>query len=108
MDWEKATKIACALGGSRLPVPRLELFARAVTYAHLRARWQLSTPEERLALHGERTMAHDAFIESCGVMARAMAAEQEDTAWRDELGDDRKEIGDFACYLHLILGLVAR
>ncbi len=108
MDWGKATEIASALGGSRLLAPRLELFRKAVVYANLRARWQLAAPGERLAMDGERAGAHDAFIEACDLMARAMAAEREDTAWRRELGGDRKEIGDFACYLHLILGLVAR
>jgi hypothetical protein len=108
MDWEKATRIAYAIGGSRLQTPRVELFRRAVAYAHLRACWQLSTVEERHAMDAERTVAHDAFIEACATMARAMAEEQEDCSWHGELGDDRKEIGDFACYVHLILGLVAR
>jgi hypothetical protein len=32
----------------------------------------------------------------------------EDVGWRHELGDSRKEIGDFACRLHGIFGVLAR
>jgi len=108
MDWEKATRIAHVIGSSRLLVFRMTLFRMAADYAHLRVEWQLSAPEERLAMDAARTKAHDAFIEACDMMARCMEDEKEDFSWRGELGKDRKEIGDFACYLHLILGLVAR
>ncbi len=37
-----------------------------------------------------------------------MAKAGEDVAWRTVLGEDRKNIGDFACYLHCILGLRSR
>jgi len=108
MDWEKATRIAYAIGKSRLVDVRMKLFRGGTDYAHMRANWQLSAPEERRALDGERTRLHDAFIESCDMMCRCMEDAQEDFSWREDLGNDRKEIGDFACYLHLILGLVAR
>lgn len=108
MDWEKATRIAYAIGKSRLIELRAQLFRRAVDYAGIRAEWQLSTPEQRAAMNEGRTASHDAFIEACDMMGRCMKDEQEDASWREDLGNDRKEIGDFACYLHLILGLVAR
>jgi len=60
------------------------------------------------AMDAARTRAHDLFIEACDMMGRCMQNEKEDFSWRGELGNDRKEIGDFACYIHLILGLVAR
>jgi len=108
MDWEKATRIAYAIGRSRLVEPRTHLFRKAVEYAGIRAEWQLSEPEKRVATSEVRTKAHDAFIEACDMMGRRMSDEGEDASWREDLGDDRKEIGDFACYLHLILGLAAR
>jgi hypothetical protein len=37
-----------------------------------------------------------------------MADNDEDITWRKMLGDDRKAIGDFACYLHCILAIQAR
>lgn len=108
MDWEKATRIAYTIGNSRLIVFRMALFRKAADYARMRVDWQLSTPEERLLMDGARTKSHDAFIEACDMMSRCMEDEKEDFSWRADLGKDRKEIGDFACYLHLILGLVAR
>ena len=108
MDWEKATRIAHAIGRSRLKVNRMVLFRKAADYARMRVDWQLSTPEERLLMDADRTRSHDAFIEACDMMGRCMEDEKEDFSWREELGKDRKEIGDLACYLHLILGLVAR
>jgi hypothetical protein len=108
MDWENATAIACAIGRSRLVELRIRLFRAAVCYAGIRSQWQLSTPEERFAMNEDRTRAHDAFIEACDEMGKGMSNENEDASWRGKLGDDRKEIGDFACYLNLILGLAAR
>ncbi|OPY13168.1 MAG: hypothetical protein A4E69_01778 [Syntrophus sp. PtaB.Bin138] len=108
MDWEKATTIASAIGGSRLADLRIRLLRSAVSYAGIRAQWQLSSPEERFAMNEDRTRAHDAFIEACDEMGKGMYNENEDASWRGKLGDDRKEIGDFACYLNLILGLAAR
>jgi len=37
-----------------------------------------------------------------------MVKENKDTSWRVELGEDRKVIGDFACFLHCILGIETR
>jgi hypothetical protein len=108
MDWEKATRIAYAVGRSRLADLRMQLFRKAVDYANIRVEWQLSDQDGKVLMDPVRTKAHDAFIEICDVMGQAMAGEGEDVAWRDDLGGDRKEIGDFACYVHLILGLVAR
>lgn len=107
MDWEKATKIAYEIGRSRLSEARMDLFRKAADYSRIRVEWQLSSPDQRLEIDGKRRELHDAFIEVCDRMGRAMESEQEDFSWREELGTDRKEIGDFACYVNLILGLVA-
>ncbi len=108
MNWEKATGIAYEIGRSRLVEKRMEFFSRAVEYAQIRVQWQLSTPHERMQMDERRGTIHDAFIDACDSMSRYMQEEGEDISWREELGTDRKAIGDFACYLHLILGLVAR
>ncbi len=108
MNWEKATQIAYEIGKSRQAEKRLELFRKAADYARIRVDWQFSSPEDRLKMDENRRRLHDAFIEACDSMSRVMETEGEDISWRSELGADRKEIGDFACYIHLILGLVAR
>ncbi len=108
MNWEKATKIAYEIGKSKQAEKRMEFFRKAADYARIRVDWQFSSPEDRLNMDDNRRRLHDAFIEVCDSMSRLMEAEGEDISWRAELGVDRKEIGDFACYIHLILGLVAR
>ncbi len=86
----------------------MDLFRKAADYARARVDWQLSSPEDRVRMDETRRSLHDAFIEECDRMSRNMLQEGEDNTWRDILGEDRKEIGDFACYIHLIIGLVAR
>jgi hypothetical protein len=55
-----------------------------------------------------RTKAHDAFIDACDILARDMRGRDIEPVWRQELGEDRREIGDFACLLHCIIGISAR
>jgi hypothetical protein len=89
--------------------PALEDFTRkAVRYAGLRVQHLLSPPARQPAVGSERTIAHDEFIVACDTLANQMAANNEDESWRDALGSDRKDIGDFACFVHCILGLTAR
>ncbi len=53
-------------------------------------------------------IAHNTLIDNCNILSRNMAKKSGDVSWREVLGDDRREIGDFACYLHCILGLSAK
>ena len=82
--------------------------AAAVRYAGIRAKWCLESADGRRGMDTERTRAHDAFIDSCNILSRNQAKNGEDNTWRAKLGDDRKVIGDFACYVHCILGIGAR
>jgi hypothetical protein len=91
-----------------------DLLRAATRYANLRAQWALTTPgKERDGYDRQRTLAHNVFIDSCNAMSRAMASQGLDIAWRKQLGDHytregRKVIGDFACFIHCLLGLLAR
>ncbi len=87
---------------------RIDLFKTASRYAQIRVEWQLADPEKRKEMELSRTAAHNAFIDACNILSRNMARAGEDTSWRSRLGNDRKVIGDFACYLHCILGVRAR
>ncbi len=108
MDWEKATRLAYAIGRSKLAEQRMVFFRAAAAYACMRAEWQLASQDGRAGMNSARTEAHDAFIRACDMLEQVMREEGEDVAWRADLGYDRKEIGDFACYVNLILGLAAR
>lgn len=85
-----------------------DFVSSAVRYAGLRAAWQISPMEKRLEMDRNRTCAHNALIDSCNILSRAMVQRGMSAEWRTELGQDRKNIGDFACYLHCLLGLRAR
>jgi len=93
---------------SRQVALRRELFTKAVDYSSIRARWLLSSIEQRKEMDQRRTAAHNTFIDACNIMSRNMGNNGEDNSWREDLGDDRKKIGDFACYIHCFLGLEAR
>ncbi len=80
----------------------------AVDYAHIRAEWRLVEREERHRRNADRTRAHDALIAATDALARAMDEAGEDAGWRAEVGTDRKDIGDFACQVHCLLGIMAR
>ncbi len=66
------------------------------------------TAAERLAADRQRTAAHNAFIDAANILSRAMGQAGQDNEWRRVLGDDRKVIGDFACFLVAHLGVLAR
>ena len=85
-----------------------DLVKLAVDYARRRTDWQLVHIEARIRMDEARTIAHDAFIGSCNSLARYLGRIDRDTSWRDMLTEDRKEIGDFACYIHAMLGVEAR
>jgi len=85
-----------------------DLVRSAVRYARLRTDWALATPDQRLEMDRERSRAHTAFIDCCNILSRNMGKAGEDNSWRMKLGDDRKDLGDFACYLHCLLGILSR
>ena len=78
----------------------------AVRYAQIRSGWFQMEREERNKQDRQRSIYHDAFIASCETMARIEGAAG--SKWMQVLGNDRKRIGDFACYIALFLGLEAR
>lgn len=84
------------------------LIKSAVRYARLRTDWWLADRQNRIRMDRERTRSHDAFIGGCNGLARHLTTMNRDVGWRDALTDDRKEIGDFACHVHAILGIRAR
>ena len=85
-----------------------DLEVAAIAYAHQRAEWALASLDGRREMEVARTRAHDAFIDACNILSRAMARSVEDASWRDALGGDRKVVGDFACHLHCLLAIAAR
>jgi len=85
-----------------------DLTKAATRYARIRVDWLMTKPEDRLQIDRSRSFAHDSFIDSCNILSRNMAKNGDDITWRTKIGDDRKSIGDFACFLHCYLGIKAR
>lgn len=83
-----------------------DMISRAIRYAHIRAGWNALSREQKLEQDASRTSAHDAFIMSVNIISRTQGGIGE--AWRTRLSDDRKRIGDFACYIALFEGIGAR
>lgn len=82
------------------------LIEKAVRYAHIRAGWNALSREEKLEKDESRTAAHDSFISSINIISRVEG--KIGLQWKERLTDDRKRIGDFACYLALFQAIDAR
>ena len=85
-----------------------QFILKALRYTTLRVNWFISDQKARNELDDERTRAHNVFIDYCNIIAREMQKEGLDVSWRQQLGDDRKVIGDFACYVVAAIGEKAR
>ena len=93
---------------SSLTSLKKSLFLAAIRYAHIRAEWSYKSTDEKADTETERTASHNHFIDTCNILSRNQAKIGEDNSWRKELGENRKIIGDFACYIHLFIGIKSR
>lgn len=82
-----------------------DLIEKAVKYAEIRAKWEIWDRENRIKEDAGRTIKHNAVIDAFNILARLLKADGIDTAWRDKLGENRKRIGDFACFLVYMIGI---
>ena len=108
MNIQTAQRVHEAIQDSSLDVLRAELYAAAARYARIRTDWHLAPVDQQKEIDRARTLAHNALIDACNILSRNMMKAGEGNGWRTLLGNDRKEIGDFACYLHAIFGVLAR
>ena len=108
LTFEEAQEILAAVAETSQQELLEDLRRNAVRYATTRAEFQLMDPSQRREADESRTRLHDAFIADCDILARAMVKAGEEKSWRVRLGDDRKRVGDLACWLTAELGLWAR
>lgn len=85
-----------------------DFLKKACNYATTRQQWEFWSREERMDNDAGRTITHDAFIDSVNILARLLNSDGIDTPWREQLGDQRKRIGDFACFTAYIIGISNR
>lgn len=107
MNYETTIRVYDAMqkGDERL---QLQVIRSAIRYSQMRVEWKLMHAEQRLEMSPRRTAAHNAFIDAINILSRSMGREGQDNEWRDLLGADRREIGDFGCFLVAHLGILAR
>jgi len=87
---------------------RVQFYKLSVRYAQVRASWNFKSIEEMAEDNSERTILHNTLIDSVNILARNMEKIGEDASWRTKLGNDRKVIGDFGCYVAAWLGIRQR
>ena len=108
LDYTTAYRAYQSILTSHLGEVRKLLFKAAVRYATIRGEWHFLSREERDESDTERTAAHNHFIDCCNILSRQQVLYKEDTSWRTDITDDRKMIGDFACYLSCFIGIQNR
>ena len=85
-----------------------DFLAKGFKYAHIRSEWELLENNERAEKDSYRTSVHNSFITSINILSRLCESEGIDNSWRIKLTDDRKIIGDFACFVAYINGICNR
>ena len=81
---------------------------KAAKYAYIRNRWETMTREEKIEEDDSRTAMHNSLITAINVLSRIVGNEGVENAWREELGENRKRIGDFGCFVSYITGISNR
>ena len=108
MTMEEVEKIYGDMRSSKWQSLVDDVIKAAVRCARIRVDWFLASQEDRRGNDKTRSLAHTAFIDSLNILSRNMEKSGEDNNWREKIGEGRKEIGDFACRLHCLLGIMAR
>ena len=85
-----------------------DLIRKAAKYTEIRCSWEYMGREEKIAKDDARTAAHNKVITALNIVARLASSEGIDVSWREKLGDDRKRIGDFVCFLAYMTGICNR
>ncbi|MDP4625211.1 MAG: hypothetical protein NWT08_08745 [Akkermansiaceae bacterium] len=108
LSYEVAFGMIEEIKGSSQTDLREDLLRSAIRYASVRAEFALMSADERREADVSRTRLHNVFIADCDILARAMNKAGEVCGWRERLGQERKRIGDLACWMVLIFGLGTR
>ena len=85
-----------------------DFLKNALKYTCIRCEWETMTQEQRMEADRGRTLVHDGLITSLNILSRIADKEELDVSWRERLGDDRKRIGDFACFVVYMTGISNR
>ena len=88
---------------------RMGNFIKAsVDYSNYRSRWLDMSLIEQNNIEHDRTISHNILIEAKDVLCEYMLDYSMNISWAIQLGDERKDIGDFGCYLSYVQAIKAR
>ena len=108
MNYQEANKVINAIEKTSFLKLKDDLYKKAIRYAQIRSDWYFLSIDDRADQDLNRTAAHNTFIDACNILSKNMSKIGEDNSWRPIITNDRKIIGDFACYLHCIIGITLR
>jgi hypothetical protein len=92
---------------------RRQLLRLSKEYLQIRVEWGLAGDSARTLMDESRTRSHDAFLTSLNAVTRQAVALGSRLEWRRAFGvsgasEERKALGDFACYLAFNFALESR
>lgn len=108
MKIELAHEIYSTIMSTKLISLRDDLILNAIDYARIRVDWFNGAVEQKKEIDELRRIKHNVLIDNCNILCRQMSDLGEDSSWMAKLSNDRKATGDFACFVHLIMGLNSR
>ena len=114
MDYQEGMRIFQALkisgnaGDENWQDLYLEMLNCAVKYAQTRANWYFMNTSQRSDKDSHRTIQHNAFIANLSILTRYVKSQGRNAEWEPILEQDRKEIGDLACYINCALSIQSR
>ena len=85
-----------------------DFITSSIEYLEIRSTWLFLSREEKLKKDPLRTGIHNTVIRNLTVLKRIVEHKHEHTEWYYLLNDDRKRIGDFACYVSYIHSLSSK
>lgn len=85
-----------------------EFIQLCVKYAEARGSWLTLSREEKQSFDETRTIIHNKVIYQLKLLKGLADAQGKDVSWFETFKDDRKLIGDFACYVAYVYAVNAR
>ncbi len=80
----------------------------AIEYAYIRSQWEYMSKSEKMDADEGRTLKHNSVITHVNMLSKMAENDGVDNSWKEKLGDNRKRIGDFACFVSYITGISNR
>ncbi|MHA2623611.1 hypothetical protein ACXZ71_09755 [Streptococcus agalactiae] len=85
-----------------------DFISASVDYSQARGEWLLLSREEKHAKDDMRTTKHNKFIYTLKIFIAYSKQKGYDFPWFESIKENRKQLGDLACYISYIYAVNAR